>query len=104
MKTDGDHEQLRHDVMFGIAVGKLESKHPRCARLAGKSTLNRLEQAMHVATDLSGERYVKFRVKPLEVEQALVEVFIEQHPKEPKQIILDMDVSDDPTHGTQEQS
>jgi hypothetical protein len=46
-----DHEQLRHDPMFGIAVGKLESEHPRCAPLAGKSTLNRLEQAMHVETD-----------------------------------------------------
>ena len=35
MKTEGDHEQLRHDRMFGIAVGKLESEHPRCAPLAG---------------------------------------------------------------------
>ncbi len=42
-----DHDALRHDPMFGIAVGKLESDHERCAPLAGKSTLNRLEQAMH---------------------------------------------------------
>lgn len=40
-----DHDCLRTDPMFGIAVGKLESQHPRCAPLAGKSTLNRLEQA-----------------------------------------------------------
>jgi len=63
-----DHEPLRHDPMFGIAVGKLASEHPRCAPLAGKSTLNRLEQAMHVAGDLSGERYVKFQVKQPEME------------------------------------
>lgn len=99
-----DHEQLRHDPMFGIAVGKLESEHPRCAPLAGKSTLNRLEQAMHVAGDLSGERYVKFQLKPTEMESLLVTVFIEQQKREPKQIILDMDVSDDPVHGTQEQA
>jgi hypothetical protein len=99
-----DHEQLRHDPMFGIAVGKLASEHPRCAPLAGKSTLNRLEQAMHVAGDLSGERYVKFQVKATEMESLLVNVFIEQQGREPKQIILDMDVSDDPVHGTQEQS
>jgi len=99
-----DHEQLRHDPMFGIAVGKLASDHPRCAPLAGKSTLNRLEQAMHVAGDLSEHRYVKFQVKPTEMESLLVKVFIEQHAKEPKQIILDMDVSDDPVHGSQEQA
>jgi hypothetical protein len=98
-----DHEQLRHDPLFGIAVGKLASEHPRCAPLAGKSTLNRLEQAMHVAGDLSGERYVKFQLKPTEMESLLVKVFIEQSAKEPKQIILDMDVSNDPVHGTQEQ-
>jgi Transposase DDE domain group 1 len=99
-----DHEQLRHDLMFGIAVGKLESEHPRCAPLAGKSTLNRLEQAMHVAGDLSEQRYVKFQLKPTEMESLLVTVFIEQQQREPKQIILDMDVSDDPVHGTQEQA
>jgi hypothetical protein len=108
-----EHEQLRQDPMFGIAVGKLESEHSRCAPLAGKSTLNRLEQAMHVAGDLSGERYVKFQVKPTEMESLLVKVFIEQQGREPKQIILDMDVSDDrsaersrrsPVHGTQEQA
>jgi hypothetical protein len=98
-----DHEQLRHDPLFGIAVGKLASEHPRCAPLAGKSTLNRLEQAMHVAGDLSGERSVKFQLKPSEMESLLVKVFIEQSAKEPKQIILDMDVSNDPVHGTQEQ-
>ena len=99
-----DHDQLRHDPMFGIAVGKLEREHPRCAPLAGKSTLNRLEQAMHVECDLSQQRYVKFGVQPSEMEALLVKVFIEQQAKEPKQIILDLDVSDDPVHGTQEQA
>lgn len=103
-RIDGDHEQLRHDPMFGIAVGKLENPHPRCAPLAGKSTLNRLEQAMHVEGDLSQQRYVKFRVKPTEMESLLVQMFIEQHARAPKQIILDIDVSDDPVHGNQEQA
>ncbi|HEY9664063.1 MAG TPA: IS1380 family transposase, partial [Allocoleopsis sp.] len=99
-----DHEQLRHERMFGIAVGKLESEHRRCAPLAGKSTLNRLEQAMHGSGDLSEERYVKFSLNPLKMESLFVEVFIEQHGKEPQQIILDLDVSDDPVHGAQEQA
>ena len=33
-----DHEQLQHDPMFAITVGKLESSHARCAPLAGKSS------------------------------------------------------------------
>ena len=31
-----DHDELRHDPMFGIAVGKLESHHARCAPKARK--------------------------------------------------------------------
>ncbi|MGA7934348.1 MAG: IS1380 family transposase [Kovacikia sp.] len=99
-----EHEQLRHDPMFGIAVGKLASEQVRCAPLAGKSTLNRLEQAMHVETDLSEQRYVKFCLNPSQMESLLVELFLEQQGKAPKQIILDLDVSDEPVHGNQEQS
>jgi hypothetical protein len=98
-----DHEELRHERMFGIAVGKLASEHERCAPLAGKSTLNRLEQAMHGATDLSEQRYVKVCLNPKQIETLLIEIFIEQVGKEPQQIILDLDVSNDPVHGNQEQ-
>jgi hypothetical protein len=38
------------------------------------------------------------------MESLLVELFLEQQGKEPKQIILDLDVSDDLVHGTQEQA
>ena len=69
-----DHDRLREDPMFGIAVGKLESRHERCAALAGKSTLNRLDQALHVSRDVSEERYVKFMVNPQQVAELLVEL------------------------------
>ena len=49
-----DHDDLRHERLFGVVLGQLESSHSRCAPLAGKSTLNRLEQAMHVSNDLTG--------------------------------------------------
>lgn len=98
-----DHDELRHDPMFGIAVGKLESEHERCAPLAGKSTLNRLEQAMHGEVDVSNQRYIKVCLNPKQMESLLVEIFLEQQGKAPKQIILDLDVSDDPVHGNQEQ-
>jgi hypothetical protein len=99
-----DHDDLRTDRLFGVVLGQLESQHARCAPLAGKSTLNRLEQAMHVPSDLSDSRYVKMSLDPSAVEALLVELFIKQQEKAPKQLILDMDVTDDPTHGTQEGS
>ena len=99
-----DHDDLRHDRLLGVVLGQLESQHQRCAPLAGKSTLNRLEQAMHVAHDLSDSRYVKLSLDPGAIEALLVELFIEQQETEPKLLILDLDVTDDPTHGTQEGS
>ena len=96
-----DHDEIRHDKMFGIALGKLESRHSRCAPLAGKSTLNRLEQAIQVPVDLSQERYQKYNLSPTAIENLLVTLFLEQHPAAPKQIILDMDVTNDEVHGQQ---
>lgn len=100
-----DHEQLRHERMFAVAVGKLESGHSRCGPLGGKSTLNRLEQAMHKSMDLSDERYVKFVVNPDAMAELLTQVSLEQMGQEPpKRLILDLDVSNDETHGEQEGS
>ena len=96
-----DHDVLRHDPMFGIALGKLSTEAQSPQALAGKSTLNRLEQAMHIERDLSGERYVKFNVAPERMEQLLVEVSLEQIGEEPKRMILDIDVTDDAVHGEQ---
>ena len=36
-----DHDQLRHDPLFGVLAGKLEARRSDCAAVAGKSTLNR---------------------------------------------------------------
>ena len=38
-----DHEQLRHDPMFALAVGKIIGNGDEQVVLAGKSTLNRIE-------------------------------------------------------------
>ncbi len=47
---------------------------------------------------------MKFCVNPTQMASLLVELFLEQQGKEPKQIILDMDVNDDRVHGNQEQA
>lgn len=100
-----DHEQLRHDPMLGIAVGKLESGHARCAPLAGKSTLNRLEKSYRRdGSDGVDKRYVKTELDPFKLEQVFLDIFIAKPSTPPQVLILDMDVTDDATYGDQEQS
>ena len=92
-----DHDQLRHDPVLATLAGKLEAKRTDCAPLAGKSTLNRLEHAP------SGpSRYHKIGHDPGAVEGLFVELFLDAHDTPPKEIILDLDATDDPLHGHQE--
>src|SRR3990172_2943468 len=41
-----DHDDLRHDPVMAALSGKLAARRKDCAPVAGKSTLNRLEQAL----------------------------------------------------------
>jgi hypothetical protein len=88
-----DHEQLRHDPVFGILAGREELQQP----LAGKSTLNRMEMG-------AGEpnRYKKITFWKEGLDELLVRVFLEAHEQAPGQIVLDMDTTDLPLHGKQE--
>lgn len=99
-----DHDCLRTDPMFGIAVGKLESQHPRCAPLAGKSTLNRLEQAKSPKNISSNDRYLRIAIKSQAIEQLLIDLFFDLSGPAPGRIFVDMDVTDAPVHGQQEQT
>src|ERR1700750_792120 len=39
-----DHDELRHDPVLAVLAGKLKARrHKKCAAVAGKSTLERLE-------------------------------------------------------------
>jgi hypothetical protein len=93
-----DHEQLRHDPVWGALLGKLASRRRRCAPLAGKSTLNRLERHPRSGTD----RYHKIRPEAAAIEGLFVEWFLESYRRVPKRITLDLDATDDPLHGHQE--
>jgi Transposase DDE domain group 1 len=98
-----DHDILRHDLMMEIAVGKLQRRWGEGAILAGKSTLNRLEKSHRRDDSIEpNPRYVKTELNPEKLEQVFLEVFIAQYPKVPKELILDLDVTDDPTYGQQE--
>jgi hypothetical protein len=94
-----DHEQLRHDPVFGALLGKLAPKRrTECAALAGKSTLNRLE--LHECEGSS--RYHKIRPDAAAIERLWVELFLDAHRVAPREIVLDLDATDDPLHGHQE--
>ena len=93
-----DHDQLRHDPVLGAILGKLKARRERCAPLAGKSTLNRLE---HAPVD-GLSRYHKIGRDDGAIERLFTEVFLEAHAAAPEQIILDLDATDDPIHGEQE--
>jgi len=92
-----DHDQLRHDPVMATLAGKLAARRSGCAPLAGKSTLNRLELSRPVPT-----RYKKLAADTGGIERLFVGLFLDAQRKPPKQIILDLDATDDPLHGHQE--
>jgi hypothetical protein len=92
-----DHDQLRFDPVLATLAGRLEAKRQNCAPLAGKSTLNRLEHAPLVPS-----RYHKIGHDTAAIEGLFVDLFLAAHPAPPKEIILDLDATDDPLHGHQE--
>src|SRR2546430_13875215 len=47
-------------------------------------------------------RYHKIGHRPEALERLFVDLFLEAHRKAPRQIVLDLDATDDPLHGTQE--
>jgi hypothetical protein len=92
-----DHEELRNDPLLAVLV---EKANPGNEALAGKSTLNRLELTKETAS--RKERYKKIVLDHGAVDRLLVDVFLQAHREAPKEIILDLDATDDPLHGKQE--
>jgi hypothetical protein len=94
-----DHDELRHDPVLGLLSGKLEARRSNCAVLAGKSTLNRLE---HAPAEGATERYHKISHDDEAMAALFVKLFLQAHRSPPGRLILDLDATDDPVHGNQE--
>lgn len=92
-----DHDELRHDPMMAVLADKLSARRKGCAPVAGKSTLNRLELSL-----LSSTRYHKISHNPMAIRALFVDLFLEAFGRPPRQIVLDLDATDDPLHGEQE--
>jgi hypothetical protein len=97
-----DHDQLRHDPVMAVLGGKLEARRADCAPLAGKSTLNRLELGRPEPTRYHKISYDGAAIEGLFVDLFL-DLFLDGHSAPPPQITLDLDATDDPLHGHQEQ-
>lgn len=82
-----DSNQLRHDPIYKIACERLPL--PGEQLLASQPTISRLEN------QVTKREVGKMR-------GAMPETYIRRHPTAPKEIVLDIDGWDDPTHGTQQ--
>jgi hypothetical protein len=102
-----DHDELSRDPLLAAVVGKADptGRTRRCRQdrhrpLAGKSTLNRLELT-GAAVD-AGSRYKKIVLNFEAMRSLFVALFLDAHAEAPAEIIIDLDATDDPLHGTQE--
>jgi hypothetical protein len=102
-----DHDELRSDPLLAVLAGQQDISGERRKRardkgkaLAGKSTLNRLESA--TKDDPSQDRYKKISYSSEAIDALLVELFLESFEEEPEEIILDLDATDSPLYGSQE--
>jgi len=93
-----DHDDIRFDPVLALWSNRLAPRRRGCAALAGKSTINRLEHAPRGASD----RYRKIAVDGSAIEALFVDLFLDAHAEAPKEIVLDLDATDDPLHGSQE--
>ncbi len=102
-----DHDQLRADPLLALLAeaedltgASRRNERDRGKALAGKSTLNRLE--LTPADAGPGSRYKKIVYDALKLEMLFVDVFLDAPRSPPREIVLDLDATDDPLHGHQE--
>lgn len=91
-----DHDALRDDPLLAAVVGKADPSE----RLASPSTLNRLELTPADAT--AAARYRKVVYDSEALENFFVDAFLDAHIQPLQEVLLDLDATDDPIHGTQE--
>src|SRR3954462_5089475 len=69
-----DHDDLRHDPVLGVLLGRFKAEHAAPAPLAGKSTLNRLE---HAPAEAPGGRYHKIGHDAAAIATVFVALFLD---------------------------
>ena len=96
---------VEHEVR-ALLVGKSDlagvervRRRDRGYPLAGSSTLNRLELG---TAEAAADRYKRIAADVRAMDRLLVDVFVESYAAPPGEVWLDLDATDDPTHGRQQ--
>jgi hypothetical protein len=92
-----DHDFLKEDNLYSVLVEK-----DKLEKIAGKSTLNRLELSSWDMHEAYFSKYKKIAASKLDIEKLFIKLFIQSYKKPPKSITIDFDASDNPIHGNQE--
>src|SRR6267143_3497858 len=98
-----DHNLLRLDPLFAVAVGKEDplgtgrAPQDQGKALASASTLNRLELGNN-----KNSRCHKISANHEAIEDTLLRKGVRCLPKESLEVVIDLDTTDDPLHGHQE--
>lgn len=87
-----DHSTLRHDPLLSASADKLDG-----SPLASAPTLNRLELSSH-----REGRYHKVQVEAAKVEALLLRFGVQSLRRNQREVVIDLDATDDPLHGKQE--
>ena len=95
-----DHEELRRDPALQAVAGRMTPRRADCAPLAGKSTLNRLELSAAGRDDRKARKIV---VNTQRLDELLVALCVESFASPPEEVVLDLDATDIPLHGEQEE-
>jgi hypothetical protein len=103
-----DHDGLRRDPLLAVLVDKKDPtgkdrrrEQDRDKALAGKSTLNRMELGAEHKPEK--ERYKKIILQDAAVDRLLVKIFLQAYPQAPQEIVVDVDSTDIPLHGEQQE-
>lgn len=84
-EDQNDHDALRNDAVFKVIADRLPTDSP----LASQPTLSRFENAISPRS-------------LLRLEDWFIERFVNSFEEPPREVTLDVDVFDDPTHGQQQ--
>lgn len=102
-----DHDSLRLDPLLASLCGKedplgqdRQREQDRGKALAGKSTLNRLELTPAEAD--ASSRYKKIVADPVALEDYFIDEYVRAVAKGTRQVILDLDRTNDSLYGEQE--
>ncbi len=87
-----DHCALRHDPLLSAAADKLEGE-----ALASAPTLNRMELSSHRTG-----RYHKVHLDAARAESLLLRFGVQSLRRGQREVVIDLDATDDPLHGKQE--